>query len=314
MPNFPKPKFQFEYSPQPEIQRLRQHKQARAIPAKSPQTLLLATWNIANLGGQERRAKDRQLIAEILSWFDITAIQETKDNFGDLMDLEQQLGGNYTVLMSDPGGNSERMAFVYDSQKLKLSEKVGEVAVPPKDLPKIKLPGVTRKFDGFDRNPYVATWQVRQTSLLLANVHLFFGSEKKADIDRRRLETFAVARWAALREQSPFAFTRNIVALGDFNMPKAEPGDPIYQALTAKGLELPGHSSKVASAVVSDAQYDQIAFFPGATKQSFTGNKGVFDFDQVVFPTLWQQSQANFKTYIKYYLSDHRPMWAEFAV
>ncbi len=311
MPSFPKPTFPYAYIANAEIQRLRAHKLARAIPQRSPTTLLVATWNIANFGGQQRRSQDKALIAEMLSWFDIIAIQETKDNFGDLMDVQHGLGGGYRVLMSDPAGNDERMAFLYDSAKLTLLEKVGEVAVPPKDLAKVKLPGVKLAFNGFDRNPYVGTWQAGNPSFLLANCHLFYGSEKKPSVQRRSLETFAVARWAELREKSPFAFTRHIIALGDLNMPMAVPGDPIFDALTAKGLTLPGHSTKVASSVVSDAQYDQIAFFPAATQARFTGQKGVFDFDAVVFRDLWAQSQKNFKAYVKYYLSDHRPMWVE---
>jgi hypothetical protein len=62
-------------------------------------------------------------------------------------------------------------------------------------------------------------------------------------MERRALETFAVARWASLRQKSRFSFTRELAVLGDFNMPKSEPGDPIYNALTKLGLELPEHST-----------------------------------------------------------------------
>ncbi|MDH3262092.1 MAG: hypothetical protein OEM81_13985 [Acidimicrobiia bacterium] len=48
------------------------------------------------------------------------------------------------------------MTFVYDSDKLTLLEKVGEVAVPPSSHRYIKIPGSTHKFTGFDRNPYLA--------------------------------------------------------------------------------------------------------------------------------------------------------------
>jgi len=96
-------------------------------------------------------------------------------------------------------------------------------------------------------------------------------------------------------------------------MPKANPGDPIYEALTKKGLELPEHSSQIGSAIASDAHYDQIALFPGDVKQAFTGNKGVFDYDQVLFPDLFQTRGAkDYKTFAKYHISDHRTMWMEF--
>jgi endonuclease/exonuclease/phosphatase family metal-dependent hydrolase len=316
MPSFPKPKFPFPYDVADEIQRLRAHKAARGVPAKAADRLLLATWNIANFGAQERRDQDRRLIAEILGYFDIAAIQETKENFGDLFDVAHRLGPKYRVLMSDVAGNNERMAFVYDSTKLEpLLEKIGEIALPPKDLENIKLPGITRKFQGFDRTPYLATWSAGRMSILLVNVHLFYGSEKKADVERRALETFAVARWAHQREKSRFAFTRDVIVLGDMNMPKAEPGDPIFKALTKLGLEVPDHTSKVGSSIVDDHAYDQIAFFPGATRADFTGRKGVFDFDQVIFPALWQsRGEKDFNAYVRYYISDHRPMWAEFRI
>ena len=94
--------------------------------------------------------------------------------------------------------------------------------------------------------------------------------------------------------------------LGDFNMPKADPADPLYQALTNKGLQVPAHSSQVGSSIASDAHYDQIAFFPGDVKNAFSGSMGVFDYDQVLFPDLFQTRGA------KDYISDHRPMWMEF--
>lgn len=101
------------------------------------------------------------------------------------------------------------------------------------------------------------------------------------------------------------------MALGDFNMPKRAPTDPIFKALTSKGLELPAHTSEVDSNLASDKHYDQIAFFPGETKNAFK-QMGVFDFDMAVFRTLWDdpaRTEAQFRTYVRYYLSDHRPLW-----
>jgi endonuclease/exonuclease/phosphatase family metal-dependent hydrolase len=185
-------------------------------------------------------------------------------------------------------------------------------------LQHIKLKGVAQKFNGFDRNPYLATFQVSPTnSFLLVNVHLYFGSDKNAkDIQRRALETFAVARWADLRRKSEFSFTREIVALGDFNMPKKDEKDPIFKALTSKGLELPAHTSEVGSNLNSDKHYDQIAFFPGQTKNCFQ-QMGVFDFDMAVFKALWDdpnRTEAEFKGYVRYFISDHRPLWMELVV
>jgi endonuclease/exonuclease/phosphatase family metal-dependent hydrolase len=316
MPPFPKPKFAFDYNVGAEVMRLRRHRRVRTIPKREKNKLLVATWNIANLGLQQRRDQDRSIIAEIISWFDIVAVQECRENFGDLFDLHEKLPKSYRVIMSDAAGNNERVAFLYDSKKLTILEEVGEIAFPPSRYKTIKLPGIEEPFGGFDRTPYLAAFKVGNSSLMFVNVHLYFGNKKAQSMARRSLETFAVAKWSYLRKKSPFSFTRELVALGDFNMPKSMPGDPIFNALTKLGLELPEHSSQIASSISSDANYDQVAFLPETTKQFFTGLKGVFDYDAVIFPDLWQNggNKKNFKAYLRYYISDHRPMWVQLSI
>lgn len=319
MPTFAKPKFAYDFNPDAEIQRLKQHKQHRAIPDKAQNRLLVATWNLCNFGAQERLEKHLRITAEVLSWFDVVALQEVRDNFADLVRVQLLLGANWRLLFSDPAGNDERMAFAYDSSRVTPFEMIGEIGFPVSALKRVKLKGVNQAFQGFDRNPYIVTFGAGKLSFLLANVHLYYGTlntaaKKKKSMERRALETYAVALWAHDRSKSPYAFTRDIIALGDFNMPKRDPTDPIYKALTAKGLHLPEFSSAMGSNLEGDAAYDQIAFFPGDTQADFTGNHGVFDFDKVVFPDLWNNGKGKkkFTSYIKYYLSDHRPMWMEF--
>lgn len=316
MPVFPKPKFDFGFDIAVEIDRLRTHKQVRAIPPRTTDTVLVATWNIANLGAQARRDQHRSLIAEVINWFDLIAIQECRENFGDLFDLQQKLPPSYRILMSDASGNNERLAYLYDDNKLTALEEIGEIAFPPSRYGSIKLPGIKQKFNGFDRTPYLASFAVGATSIIFVNVHLYFGNKSPKSMARRSLETLAVAKWSHLRSKSQHSFTRELVALGDFNMPKTAPSDPIFKALTRYGLELPEHSTQIASSIASDAQYDQIAFLPSTTKHCFTGLKGVFDYDAVIFPTLYKNGKnaKNFKAYLRYYLSDHRPMWVQLSV
>jgi endonuclease/exonuclease/phosphatase family metal-dependent hydrolase len=306
----------FTYDVTTEVGNLRLHKQKRGVPERDDNHLLVATWNIANFGIQLRRDSDHALIAEILSWFDVIAIQECRENFGGLFDVHAKLPASYRVIVSDASGNNERMTFLYDSQKLTLLEEVGEIAFPPSQYADIKLPGVKQSFMGFDRTPYLAAFGAGDTSFTLVNVHLFYGDEKPESIERRSLETFAVAKWCDLRMKSRFSFTRELMAMGDFNMPKSQPGDSIFTALTALGLELPEHSTQISSAISSDSNYDQIAFLPDTTKDLFTGTKGVYDYDSAIFPALWQggKNKRNFNAYLRYYISDHRPMWVQLKI
>jgi len=319
MPEFEKPVFPYSYNVASQIEALRTYrdtKEGRAIPTKDPARLLLATWNIANLGLQERRERDYRLLAEMVGWFDLVALQEVNDNLVGLRELQRQLPPSYRALFSDRAGNKERLAFLYDASRVTLLEKVGEVAIPPSEARYVKLKGSEQRFEGFDRTPYLASFQAGDIRFLLASVHLYFGSGKsgaalKRDMNRRTMETLAVARWADLRRRSPYAYAKDIFALGDFNLPKAEEGDPIFDALTGRGLQLPEHTSKVGSNLSSDKHYDQIAFFPGESGD-LVARSGIFDFDGALFRTLFASRGAkDFLAYLRYYISDHRPFWAE---
>ncbi|HVD49294.1 MAG TPA: endonuclease/exonuclease/phosphatase family protein [Gaiellaceae bacterium] len=318
MPPFPKPRFDYTYDLPTELAALRNYrkqKPGRAIPAKTKDHLLVATWNIANLGVQDRLDSDYALIAEQIGWFDLVAVQEVNDDLRGIEAIHDRLSKRYDLLFSDASGNRERQAFLYDSRKVTRLREVGRLSIPPSQLARIKLPGSTTAFSGFDRGPYLASFGSGAFRFSLLNVHLFYGSDDPADLDRRTLETFAVAWWADKTHRDTKSYVGDIVPLGDFNLPKAAPGDRIFDALVALGLEVPPHSSQIASAIASDNQYDQIAFFPGATMTRFTGACNVFDFDGALFQNLWNdpnRTESQFRQYVRFHLSDHRPLWAQF--
>jgi len=316
MPPFPKPRFDYEYDLDREIAAVRAYrrqKPGRQIPAKGRDRLLLATWNIANLGVQDRLDSDYALIAEVMTWFDLVAVQEVNDDLRGIEAIHSKLPARYDLLFSDASGNQERQAFLYDTRKVKRLKEVGRLSIPPSQLSAIKLPGTTTTFPGFDRGPYLASFECGSFRFSLLNVHLYYGSPDPPDIDRRVLETFAVAWWADRKHRDARSYVPEVVPLGDFNLPKQETGDPIFDALCARGLHVPQHTSQIGSAIASDSYYDQIAFFPGATKDRFTGASNVFDFDGALFQDLWQRRPGSpFLSYVRYHMSDHRPLWAEF--
>jgi endonuclease/exonuclease/phosphatase family metal-dependent hydrolase len=321
VPPFPRPRWDgdFPVDAAREVKAARAHKKLRGIPKRSPDRLLLATWNIANLGSQKRDdPQDYTLLAEIVSWFDLVAVQEVNDNLAGLEALKTKLPATYRVLFSDASGNQERGAFIYDSRKVQLLEKVGRLSIPPSQLRHIKLPDSTQPFPGFDRGPYMAGFSALKGKLrlLLVNVHLFFGSDDAADVERRALETFAVARWANLRHRSKSAYVRDIVPLGDFNLPQLADTDPIFKALTSLGLKLPPRhpiSQVGGSSLQGLRHYDQVAFFPSETSE--LKQVAVFDFDNAVYRDVFgQKTLKQFLSYVRFHASDHRPMWAEFTV
>ena len=338
---FPLPTTNYNYDLDTELDALRRYERTepgRDIPDKSENHVVVATWNIANLGVQKRRTKDYRLIAEIVGWFDLIALQEVNDKLEGLRKIQEQLPGYYRVLFTDASGNSERFAFLYDSRKVKILEEVGEISIPVAEAKKISLPTIDAKFPGFDRTPFFATFRVeggaRAFEFLLATVHLYFGDPSKpreddsaTAMERRILETYAVARWCDLRRKSKHAYAKHVMALGDFNLPRLEAGDPVYDALVAKGIELPEHSDLVGGSNLNgDKFYDQIAFVPGL-KQSRLVASGTFDFDGAVFSGLWKddpsgllsdeavlKKNTQFFAYMRYYISDHRPLWAQLKI
>lgn len=310
MPSFPKPTFVFPFDVPTELQHLRAHKVVRKIPERQSDRLLIGSWNIANLGLQDRTSDHYELIAEIISWFDIVAIQEVNDNLEGLRAIESFLPSKYDFVFTDKGGNNERSCFAYDGSIKNQLELVGEIAVPPKDNKWIKIEGFTEKFTGFDRNPFLSSFQWRDSIILLITVHSFFGGTSKQDLERRALEAYAIGRYADLGRKSVNAFSKNIIALGDFNIPMIERGDVVYDALIKRGLQLPEHSTKVYSNITNDKMYDQIAFLPDIKNKIEL--QGVFDFDTKIFPELWQNdTPLNFRAYLRYYISDHRPLWLQ---
>tara|TARA_R110001592_G_scaffold254129_3_gene517455 strand:- start:2783 stop:3766 length:984 start_codon:yes stop_codon:yes gene_type:complete len=322
-----RPKPEHSYQAATEIAHLRTYRDAvPADPAKSRNIpavgqaghVLIATWNIANLGVHKRRHCDHRVIAEILSWFELVAVQEVADNLADFLAVTQLLPEHFRWLFSDRAGNDERSAYVYDSRRVTLGPKIGEVAIVDSDRRYVKLPGISRKFTGFNRNPYLASFTVEDTPLLLANCHLLFGPQdssaaRKTSMERRQLEAYAIARWCDLRRGDKHAWTKNILAVGDFNLPEAVPGDPVFEALTDRGLKLPPHSTRIPTNVSNSSDYDQIAVAPGLMTKIV--KEGVFDFDGAIFSNIFDDNAPGYwRSCAKYYISDHRPLWMQFTL
>lgn len=305
----------FVYDLETERQALLATKAHRQIPDKSNDKLLATTWNLTNFGLQKRTDNDLALMAEIISWFDLVAIQEIADSLEHIRALMEHLPASYRVILSDIGGNDERAGFLYDSLKVERLELAAEVAVPPSDHRYIRMKGVSGSFTGFDRNPYVVAFRAGELSFSAVSVHLYFGSHTYYDEDRRALEAYALARWADQRQKAPGAYAQNVLVLGDFNLPKIDVSSNVFKVLKKKGLVLPQHSTSMGSNLAGDKHYDQVAFHAGGMQKVYSGNSGVFDFDRgPFFIDAWNFSPKYFNITMKYHIADHRPLWAEFNI
>lgn len=110
----------------------------QAIPAKKDgENLLIASWNRRDFGSLTRKwtatANDSpkrdlrglRAIIEILSRFDVIAVQEVVGALRALRDMMNYLGDDLSFLMTDvtagDKGNNERMAFVFDRRRVQPS-------------------------------------------------------------------------------------------------------------------------------------------------------------------------------------------------
>ena len=125
------------------------------IPAKHQSSnLLIGTWNIRAFGGltekwesaasdsPKRNLADVCAIAEIISRFDVVALQETRDDLSALRTLMQAPGTALELhrhrRRRGPAGNGERLAYLFDTKRVRLTGLAGELVVPEEWFGEIK--------------------------------------------------------------------------------------------------------------------------------------------------------------------------------
>ena len=349
---FKEPKPSYRYNSAKEIASIDTHFEARGVPRSQANRLLIASWNIANLGAQDRPARALPILAHILSRFDLIAVQEVNDNFRTFERIVHRMDGAFDYYISDNAGNAERQAFVYRTDKVTPGQLWGEVALTKSEYPRRTVRAHYRKggqdkveifknlrFVPFDRTPYIGSFRSGSLAFVLANVHLYFGAfqnstsqKKRAKYARRVLEIHALARWADRVSRGGNAWDRDIVLLGDMNVPHMDKNESTFKALEQFGWQSLDYRvdtttasgaaqlSKIGgSNLGNDRTYDQIAVAPTALRGKVS-KSGIFDFDNAVFSTKWDQLNAQmsrrkaisrFARYVKFHLSDHRPLWMQ---
>ena len=319
------------------------HFKKREVPVLQPGRLLLATWNIANLGVQKRSEDALKVIAHTLKRFDLIAVQEVNAKFGPFVDIVKSMGSEFDYVMNDTAGNAERLAFVYRKSKVNIRNLFGEVALRKHEYPKRtvtvhytyysqkkKAKYKNVRFTPFDRNPFIGSFSAGIIDFTLVNVHLYFGKfqnssnpENHKKYCRRVLEIFALSRWASRRTDKTKTYDKDILLLGDMNVPKMEPNESTFKALTKFGMKPIEYLTKTGGTNLgNDKTYDQMAFAPGSINNRIL-DYGVFDFDNAVFSDLWtdlsnkfseKKAISKFNGYVKHHFSDHRPVWVELDI
>jgi endonuclease/exonuclease/phosphatase family metal-dependent hydrolase len=301
----------------------------QAIPLKAlDRNLLIATWNLKSFGGltekwnsTEEDSPKRDLqsvlaIAEVISRFDVIALQEVKGTLKALRHMLRALGSDYSFILTDvtkgQKGNDERLAFLFDARKVRLSGLAAELVVPQEQMTARDIEGDALEKQ-FARTPYAVSFWSGGRTFILTTLHVLYGDNAKQRIP----ELKGIAQWLAEWAIQMSEWKHNLIALGDFNIDRK--GDPLYNAFTSTGLTVPNDLHKVPRSIFDRPEdekhkfYDQIAWFTGEHNVPALSLEYVqgchFDFTA---HALRSRSLTNQE--LQWRVSDHFPLWVEFSV
>lgn len=306
---------------QQEIAALRASLNATIPARRMDQNLLIATWNVRGFGNITREwasgpddspRRDLQsvlCIAEIISHFDVVALQEVKGNIRGLRDALKILGEDWGLILTDvtrgAAGNDERMAFLFNMKRVQLSGLACELVVPLEELSAV---GDNTLKKQFARTPYAVGFKSAGVTFVLTTLHILYGS-KAAD---RVPELKAIAHWMANWAKEMNEYEQNFFVMGDFNIEAR--GDLLHKTFIAEGLQIPEamtHKEVTRSIFDQTKFYDHIAWFDtgNPTQNMEFAQGGNFDFIGKVL-----NNRGLSKVNISFMISDHYPLWAEFKI
>lgn len=304
----------------------------QSIPSKTREDkLLLATFNIREFDSNRKKYGPRTseslyYLAEVISSFDLIALQEINQNISALKKVMHILGPDYQYFLTDvtegKGGNGERMAFVFDQKKISFRNIAGEIVLP--DTKEKPVPQ-------FSRTPYLVSFQAGWFKFSLCTVHVYYGEDNGEKLEQRINEIENLSMFFKKRSQKD---DENFILLGDFNILDYQ--DRTMEALLKGGFKIPEALVKrTGSNLKKDKFYDQIVYREGKNKVKFTGKAGVFDFYETVFKEsekdLYYEDfsrimtannkksdesifDKKFNEWKTFQMSDHLPLWVEFDI
>lgn len=228
---------------------------------KKDSSLLLATWNIRDFGSQKfnfgpRLPETYYYIAEMISCFDLVAVQEVNRDLSSFDTVMRILGREWDYIVTDttegPGGNAERMAFVYNVEKVYFRKIAGEVVLPqgqlvvsrdrmeqdkassangdkpetegasPADSQPAIEPTIKETRQQFARSPFVVAFQSGWFRFSLCTVHIYFGDDRGEKLERRVEEIRKLVHFFADRQDKEAEFSKKKAADPRVPMREAE--------------------------------------------------------------------------------------------
>ena len=283
---------------------LRERIAAAKVPSsKIDESLLVATWNVRELGKRPRLSASLHYLAEVIGTFDLVCLVEVRDDVNDLATVLGYLGPYWKVVFSeyvmDAGGNRERVAFVYDSRAAVFTGLASHVIGGRK-----KVRDEYRDTVSFWRPPYVASFRAGNFDFVVVGAHVRWGKSERS----RERELGKLADWVAAEQSGRFVLDKDMVIVGDFNIPSTT--SPLYRAVTRRGLRAPKGMLDPGSDLARRRSYDQILVAP-RFPDSVTGKGGVLDVWSGSYRPLYEGITRKNNRALTWEMSDHLPLWIE---
>lgn len=284
--------------------------------ALAAEKIKIATWNIQNFGKSKAENDSKMaIIADVLSRFDIIAVQEISNVYEksdegcprnenacpghkncDLIQnalkkhLAQKGNKDYAFLFS-PQVKDERYLFIYDKKKIDALTE-GELVQDEGDSPNISICDAKSKGD-MVRQPFYATFMAGDFTFTLITAH--------TSPERNVSELEALEKYYR-KVQDKDTENKDVILLGDLNAACSYlPKNKSIALKKPKYIWVMSDTDDSTIRKTTDCAYDRI-IFTKTTKEDYTGEHGVFRFDEEIGST---KSSA-----LK--ISDHYPVWAEF--
>lgn len=291
----------------PEIAKGLKELQKRIAAAKIPsskldESLNIATWNIREFGKKRRSEAAIHYIAEVLHQFDLIGVVELRDDLTDLDRVLKILGpywrAVYSDMIPDPGGNRERVAYIYDKRMLVFNGLAAEASPP-----RVKKGTEYLSDISWWRSPYIASFRAGSFDFVALTTHIRWGD----DIDARQGELDSIADWIEAKRTEKHGEDKDLIVMGDFNIPSQK--SPLFKAITKHGLQIPKALQKLefGTNLEKDKRYDQILHHP-IYPESFTNHGGILDFYTGGIGPLFSGME---KQAFTYQMSDHLPLWIQ---
>jgi len=260
------------------------------------ENLLFATWNIQSFSNNKTR-RALQYIADICERFDLIALQEVRTDLRGLSKLQSMLPGNYKILVTDPTGNYERFAFLYDKRTVINTGLACEIG--------FTVQASTHTGYQLHRMPYCVSFKAGRFDFVVVNAHIYCGSTT-AEKNLREEEIKKLVEFINKRSKTDKSkvFDRDFFVVGDFNI--KEMGDRFFDALVSEGFVMPDNMNTLKTNFIRDKTFDKIAWVDRPSF-SFSGKCNVIPFGEVLYQDASPKGG-------KKQISDHLPLWAEFKV